>query len=359
MILFVVFYLRHLERKQSRSGREALKWVNFFETEVLSENSSELNIQKYVFKRLRDIDEMVVFLNVMNEYLNNKNPQIIRSINQFTRQLYPNWLKLARHYRKQSNLQMAYFAYATNQLPFKSVVKETHELEVIMLALTQSKSIYSKFQAFNALYSLGQIDSVVQAILLQPQTKGPKLHDKLITDGLLTFNGDSQKLIKSLYDQIDNLDSPYQTSLIDYARLEGRDILGSKLISILKDRSRHTDVICSTLRYYQRYPSDLAYPLILSWANETMTSDWECVAVATTALSSYPSEETTDLLIQNIHSREWYVRRNAAQAIQKTNINPQKLETILSGDDQYAKEQLAYFTTKGENHGYSTTVSHS
>lgn len=349
MILFTIFYQRYLKRKQSRSSRESRLWSDFFDTQVLGDQAiSEDNLNKYIYKRLRHIDEMVVFVSVIYEYLNNNQPEHSQAIEQFTQQIYPSWLKLGKYYLRKNNMQKAYFAYASSQLPFKPLVNDSSELELLLLDILQSRSVYCKYQAFNALYQLGQIDSVVKGVSLQVKTKGLKLHHKLITDGLLTFNGDKEQLTLALFHQFDQLDTAYQTSLIDYARLAGQNNLDESLIPLLKNQQTHTDVICSTLRYYQQNPSQLAYPYIIEWADKRTNPNWESVAVATTTLTSYPGEETTDILLQNINSREWYVRRNAAQAIQKLNMSREILDSILSGDDQYAKEQLIYFSEKGE-----------
>lgn len=349
MILFIVFYQRFLKRKQLRSSRESKLWIDFFDTQVLGDQAiSEENLNKYIYKRLRHIDEMVVFVSVIYEYLNSDQPEHSQAIENFTQQIYPSWLKLGKYYLRKNNMQKAYFAYASSQLPFRSSVNDSYELELLLLDIIQSRSVYCKYQAFNALYRLGQIDSVVKGVLLQANTKGFKLHHKLITDGLLTFEGDKEQLTLTLFNQFDQLDAAYQTSLIDYARLASQDILGENLIPILKNPETHTDVICSVLRYYQHNPTQLAFPFIIKWADESINPNWESVAVATTALSSYPSDQTTDLLLKNIISREWYVRRNAAQSIQKMDMSPEILDSILSGDDQYAKEQLIYLSQKGE-----------
>ena len=49
-----------------------------------------------------------------------------------------------------------------------------------------------------------------------------------------------------------------------------------------------------------------------------------------------------------VHSRNWYVRYNAAESLQKLGMNYEKLLDIIRGGDRYAREMVMYRLEENE-----------
>ncbi len=219
-------------------------------------------------------------------------------------------------------------------------------MESILLKIPLQSSIYSKNHTFAALTSLVNPQSVIEGLEQLSHEDLTSLNTKLITDSLLAFTGDFDELLHLLDTNWSNLSSHYQTAVIDFARIKGSAQFQQLLLAYLDGETEDVDYICAVLRYYGKIETEEAYPYVLSWANNDDVDYMACTGVATSTLIAYPGQKTIEQLIRNITSRDWYVRRNAAEALSKLVDQPQRLSSVFEGEDQYAIDQLTYYYEK-------------
>lgn len=337
----ISLYYRYTNFSAKRSDKEkekVRKWIV---------EMKRLNYDSEMFYRnVTSPKKMIVFLEIAKELLSSNSQKDNDLIKDFIDKSYKDWLRVGQYYLKESSTHKAYYAYATSKLPFKQEGRDTTELESILLKIPLQSSIYSKNHAFAALTSLGNPHSVVEGLEQLSQEELTSLNTKLITDSLLAFTGDFDELLHLLYTNWSQLSSHYQTAVIDFARIKGSTQFQQLLLPYLDGETEDVDYICAVLRYYGKIDTEEAYPYILSWANNDDVDYIACTSVATSTLIAYHGQETIEQLIRNVTSRDWYVRRNAAEALSKLVDQPQSLSSVFEGEDQYAIDQLAYYYEK-------------
>ncbi|EJW89851.1 hypothetical protein EVA_22042, partial [gut metagenome] len=94
-------------------------------------------------------------------------------------------------------MQFAYFAYILRKYHIMTD-KATPVLVETMMKLLEEPSLYCRENALQALYSTGDHVCVLRAIQLIDKS-GRFHHEKLLTDGLLTFTGDHRQLAHTLW----------------------------------------------------------------------------------------------------------------------------------------------------------------
>lgn len=257
----------------------------------------------------------------------------------YLRQIHPVFLHLSLLYCKRENLQAAYFAYFLSkhrqmrQMPMDAI-------QEILVGYMRRDSLYCRTNALTALYAFGSPERVVEAVALQDQL-GMFFHEKVLTDGLLSFQGDQERLTHLLWAGFEGFSDRTRLCVLNYIRFRTGSYC-REMLQILQDPGRDQELRLSALRYLGRYAYPPARAFLLGLLREPEPVHWEYAAVAATALASYPGEDTVQGLMDAMHSRNWYVRANAAASLERQGLEYSDLIQVVGGRDRYAREMLMY-----------------
>ena len=166
-------------------------------------------------------------------------------------------------------------------------------------------------------------------------------HRKLLSDGLLNFAGSGNTLGKKIVENFFDFSVGMQVTLLDYLRFSGSEYQKFAL-SLLINEDLNDEIRYASIRYLGKYPFSKAYEVLCGFAEENSEQKWEYAAIASTALGSYPCENTVHILKKNLYSRNWYVRLNSAASLKNLGITYSELSDIIDGNDRYASEIIRY-----------------
>ena len=334
-----VYYYKKLKRKKDRQQIGLIaKWNNYIDLK-LADSCENLKMQEGYFKKLYSQEELMSFYHASLKYLNSKDEEVRESFLKFIRANKEDWLNLGLSYGKREQIRKAYFAFLCESLHINKP-EDYDDITELMLEYVLEPSIYCRDNALNALYIFGNKDAVIKSFIIL--SKNNIIHtNKLVTDGLLRFRGNTEGLVEDIFNNLENFSLDYQVAIVDYFRFKGEN-LKYKLIDILKNKENHKDLICSLLRYYGKYVVKEYKSVILEWLNNSKDEDWECTSTAAITLGKYPGDDTVKSLKYALKSKNWYVRKNAASSIIELKVDKTILLDIINGEDTYAKEQLLY-----------------
>jgi hypothetical protein len=243
-----------------------------------------------------------------------------------------------------SSTMKAYFAYMISTFGFVDAALNSG-FDKLMLEYLKGDSVYLRENALKALYSFGQVDPVVGGLLLL--SRGGVYHsEKLLGDGLLSFAGDKKQLAEALMERFGELSECCGISVVNFLRYCGYSDYDQQLIAVLSETGS-TDLKCSIIRLLGRTADVSNRKAILDSLAEYDSDDgWEPAAVAVSVLTIYRDEEVMAALLRSLHSRNWYVRINAAKSLARTSVPKKYIDEIMSGEDRYAREELSYELTR-------------
>lgn len=208
-----------------------------------------------------------------------------------------------------------------------------------LFSMLKDKSMFCRVNALVAISTFGKAEDVVHAVGLLANGKY-YVHPKMLTEAMGAFRGNHTVLSLMLCRDFDKFSEKYRIAILEYFTDCSPEI-GEFVVDYLKG-GYSIDVVCSTLRYFKKYPFDGAFDLIAEFVTNEDDYPWEIVTVATRALSSYDNERVKGILKGALKSRNWYTRRNAAGGLVKIGMNIKETADILHGDDRYASEILKY-----------------
>lgn len=255
-------------------------------------------------------------------------------------QMQPVFLYLATIYRKRENTQAAYYCHFLARHRLRQYL-EMDQIQQVMLSYLEKDSLYCKINALKALCSFGSPASLAEALLKLGKEQEAQIHEKLITEALLTYTGDSTALIQRLWSRMDTFSLQIQRAVLDYIRFQSGNYCG-RMLEILRDSRRNKELRLAAIRYFSRYFYPPAQKLLLSFLLDNDPTHWEYAAISASALAGYPGREVVSALVQAIHSTNWYIRSNASISLEAHGLTYEEMLRVLSGNDRYAREMLQY-----------------
>lgn len=246
--------------------------------------------------------------------------------------------RLYPRYAKQNARKQAYYSYLLAHFRVMRCAPSERIADWLIEQIREAKSLFNQENALHAIYSSAQIPLTLRALRALDGTDGVLLHEKLLVDGLLTFD-DCDALIAALWEHIPLCSTQMQRLLLDYIRFAS-GAWRQEMFALL-EQTDETETRIACLRYFGKYP-DERFRAVLYRIAEESSAEWELQAVCMTVLAAYPGERTVALLKTGLHSRNWYVRYNAALSLRALKVGAEQLKDILSGEDRYAREMLQY-----------------
>lgn len=290
---------------------------------------------KRLGRKLSNVDWLMAYQRASEPLMREDDP----ASREYLRQTQPVLLKLAVKYAKREDVEAAYFAWFLSKCGLKQDMTVT-AIREIMVSLTARKSLYCRVNAMQALYAFGAPEEIVQALELQERLGRP-IHDKILTDGLLTFHGDHERLISLFWERFERLEDITKLPILNYIRFRSGSY-GREMLAILTDPARDKELRLAAMRYCGKYVLPEARESLMSFAATADPEDWEYAAVAVTCLADYPGDDVTEVLLGGLRSSNWYVRFNSAAALQARGVDYGDIPDVMEGGDRYAREMIMY-----------------
>lgn len=262
-------------------------------------------------------------------------------------QRFEKWLEINRdlfvsigdRYLRRNTLNRAFYAYIVWHFGLCRGAKKDVSVRRMLTTVTEH-SIYCRENALCALYSSGEPSVVVKAYV-QLSRRGILHSSKLVTDGLLIFEGSKDELAEALWESWDMFNAHYKTAFVNFMRIASGNFR-RRFIPLLKDVNEDREVRFAIIRYYRKYYYEDAEEILQSMAAEWQKEDWEYAALASLALEKYPGTKSIDALRGALQSRTWYVRENAAETLLELAGEEKSREYLNMETDRYAKDMLRY-----------------
>lgn len=290
----------------------------------------------YLRRSLRRVRNLVAFDQVLRK---NLRPDPAPWEEAYLDRLQPVILYLSLVYRKRDTMSAAYFSYVLSRYMAPRHMP-IHSIQEILLDYVRKDNLYCRVNALQALYRFGSTEHILTALQIQDQG-GILIHEKILTEGLLSFTGDHHELIGKLWAQLGHFSEHTQLAISNYIRFKTGDYT-REMLAILQDGTLGKELRLSAIRYFGRYYYRPALELLLDFARLRDPELWEYATVGVSALARYPGEATVTALKEALCSANWYVRYAAAASLEALQVEDGELMDVIIGNDRYAREMLLY-----------------
>ncbi|MDR3765533.1 MAG: HEAT repeat domain-containing protein [Butyricicoccus sp.] len=343
MLVFNLFYGLHLrsddrrltERSDQLRRQVELQLARLREEQNGMSRTVSVKHLTWMRRRLSRVNGLLSFDELMEEL---KGRDV--ACDTYVRQLQPVFLYLATVYLKRENTQAAYYCYflAKHRLHRRM---ETDPFQQVILSYLRKDSLYCKINALKALCSFGSPAILIDALVELSDRRGSQFHEKVITEALLTYAGDTDALIELLWARLHRFSLPIQRAVLDYIRFQSGDFCG-RMMEIMEDTHRDKELRLAAIRYFGKYLYPPARARLLEFLQDPDPTHWEYAAISATALARYEGQDVVDALLRAMNSSNWYIRNNASASLETRGLTYEEMLRVLRGDDRYAWEMLTY-----------------
>ncbi len=337
--IIYVFILKH-RAKSLLSNSEKFEKIIGEEIEKLKAGETVLQKHKdFLCKKLDKTAGITAFDKAL-EKIYEKEPEITQK---YLIETFSVFEYLTHRYISKDTIKIAYFPYILNKY---KILKhyESERLKDTLLDLLRSVNVYCRENTIKAIYSMQNPDMAVSALKIL-DTNLTFHHPKLICDGLLAYKGDKDELKNKLLSSFKEFSVQMRVNILNYFRF-GNIKCDSEMLKMLGNEKENNEIRFSAIRYFEKFPSEEARPVLQSIAENLEGRTWEYQAIATSALKSYPDDATFRILVKNLSSSNWHIRQNSAISCEKLGYSYYDLIGVFDGDDRYAREMMRYHLDK-------------
>ena len=291
--------------------------------------------KQYLQKKLQQIKHLMAFDETLERLLGQEPDAVWKYLGEIA----PIFAHLSLENKYRNVIHITYFAYIIKKY---RVIQGKPASPVIsmMMKLLQEPGLYCRENAMQAICSSGDCICVLHA--LQTIDQGQWFHhEKMLTDNLLAFSGDSDHLASTLWNEFSSFSVQMRVVILDYIRFSGRN-MQEELLQLLADSRQDDEIRFSCIRYFGKVPYEPAFPLLVTFLENPNDNRWEYAAISATALASYPCERSIEVLKKALSNSNWYIRFNASKSLECFHLSYLELSDVMDGNDRYAREILQY-----------------
>ena len=339
MIGFNILYNLILKRRELRLEKRCRKIKNRIEIQLNDIREGKSVSQKhmrYLQHSLRRISNLIAFDRVLNPLCEDRHDGIVT---QYFLQIQPVILYLAVLYNHLDTMQTAYFSFFLSRYIIKRQMT-IDSMQDILLGYIKKENLYCSVNALQALYAFGDAEHIITALKIQDKSK-VFIHEKILTEGLLSFTGNHDELIRRLWENLALYSEHTQLAILNYIRFQS-DGYQEEMFSVMQDKSKGKELRLSAIRYFGRYYYESALELLLAFASDKDPSNWEYATVSISSLARYNGGRVIGTLKQALHSSNWYIRQSAAASLEARGVDYSGLMDVIVGNDRYAREMITY-----------------
>ena len=339
MIGFNILYNLLLKRREPRLERRRRKIKRQVKAQldaIRDGKSVDPKHLRYLRNSLRRLNNLIAFDRVLKPLCEGTYDDAAAK---YFLQIQPVILYLAVLYDHRNTMQAAYFSFFLSRYMAKRQ-RPIDSIQEILLGYVKKENLYCCVNALQALCAFGSAEHIIKALKIQDQSK-VFVHEKILTESLLSFSGNHDGLIRRLWENIDSYSEHTQLAILNYIRFQS-DGYQEEMVAVMQDTKKGKELRLAAIRYFGRYFYAPALEPLLAFALDKDLSNWEYATVSVSSLARYPGGRVVDALKEALHSSNWYIRRSASISLEAHGENYGSLTDVIVGNDRYAREMMTY-----------------
>ncbi|MBR5808942.1 MAG: hypothetical protein IKY39_02390 [Clostridia bacterium] len=347
--IIYIFILRHRERALA-SNSQRLEEILNKQIDILKNDGKISDEHKdYLCRELDKTAGITAFDKALEKIYENE-PELCE---RYLVETFSVFEVLTHRYISKDTLKIAYFPYILHKY---KILKhyESERLIGSLLELLRSVNVYCRENTLKAIYSMQRPELVVSALKIIDKNLSFH-HPKLICDGLFEYKGDKQILKEKLLQNFSEFSIQMRVNILNFFRFSSIRC-DDEMMFILKNEKENNELRFSAIRYFEKFPSDDARPVLENLAENLEGRPWEYQAISTSALKSYPGDVTFRILVKNLSNHNWHVRQNSAISCERLGYSYYDLINVFDGEDRYAREMMRYHLDKRSAEDKAVTV---
>ncbi len=344
LVLFNVFYIFYSQALKNAIAKHAIEWERAIKDELthIDDGVSGEHLS-LIQKKIVNTNAFLGYSRAVEGILGSSDEKVRTGMRKYLDGCESQYHRIARIYSRRDTMDKAFAAYFIS-MTTRCYKEEESPIYRIMMDYAEDSSVYCRENLLKAFYAFGNCQALFNFMVMQKDL-GFTHHKKLLSDGLMTFKGDKEKLAELLWDNRSRFSVNTQLAIIAFITGIQADYRESVFAELERD-DHDEETAIAYIRYFRRHKYEPAGERL----REIMESDADTniKIVVASVLSAYPCRESIDVLKKSLGSSNWYVRFNSANSLLDIGLSKEDEKSILDGKDRYARDMLIYAMEKRE-----------
>lgn len=348
IIMLILFNIAYALREKVLVKTNKIKYDKYYEKikqlEIDGEIKYDLLHLKFLKKELKKINNLLIYYNVIND-IKEENHTFCTNYLLTYNEIF---IYIIKTYQKKESIQKAYIAYFISQIyPFEKIKSDI--IDEAMLEYIKDKSIYARENAMLYFYKRGSAQLIITALKII-SAHNFYYNKKLLSNDMLKITGSKKQLIMGLLDNFNDFSLDIQIAIINYSRYTSQDLC-QIYYEMLISKKYDPEIELALIRYFGKHPYPKVLPYLLNMLEDKTLDNDNYRIVITQILQNYDEKIVRDILIDCISDANWYVRKNATNALAKMKLTRKDINRINEINDRYGKEMVSYSLEKNIEKG--------
>ena len=167
---------------------------------------------------------------------------------------------------------------------------------------------------------------------------------KMLTDILMEYEGDIEKLMNTLFPKINQFSLEIQVAVIQVLTNLRLSDYAESVLHFLKDPDNEKESRLAAIKYFEAVHYEPCVSVLLEYLKN---DSWEFEAVAARVLNSYDCSFAFPVLMESLTSQNWYVRNSCAGII-VNHCTADQIQQALHSEDHYAADSIRYALSQND-----------
>ncbi len=338
-LAFLLFNIIYIVSSKSSVFFHKIKKLRFSQVveiecyRVTKEKKGLTEHHKFLIRNLGSINNLIAYDAAIEELLGEEVP-----LQPYFDAYSEAFQGLVHFYRNKPAMYRAYVASLMAE--YKPLAGNNSRLCELILTYFNNSSTYCRENILKALYALGHPSSILHAFMLMSEHNYPHAR-YLIADGLMNYTGDKIELAWLLWNNAKSFKDTFQVAIVQFASMLSGEFAESFLLA-LKKTNTPAETRFVLIRYFGKWYYPPAEECLVGFLKEENLDHDSFAIVAATSLSNYRSDKARFALIEAIHSKNYFIRKNAASSLVRIGITEKEKEEIYGSGDKYAIQMLDF-----------------
>ena len=344
LVLFNVFYIFYSQALKNAIARAAVRWEKAIRDELshIDEGISEDHLSQ-IQKKIVNTNAFLGYSRAVEALIGSDDEKVKAGMRKYLDGCEAQYHRIARIYSRRDTMDKAFAAYFIS-MTTRCYGEEESPIYRIMMDYAEDSSVYCRENLLKAFYAFGNYRALFNFMVMQKDL-GFTHHKKLLSDGLMTFKGDKEKLAALLWENISRFSENTRLAIISFISGIRADYREKFFAELCKDDNDEESAI-AYIRYFRRHVYEPAGEKLRAIMESDADSNIKIVVAS--VLSAYPCRESIEVLKKSLGSSNWYVRFNSANSLLDIGLSKEDEKSILDGKDRYARDMLIYAIEKRE-----------
>ena len=297
---------------------------------LLSENKPVTKEhKKYLKRKLLNSNNFLTYDNIVTNYIK-KEEQYIKPYLDECREVFE---ELLYKYDKKNNIEKAFCIKSIKEYGV-FIHNNVVAVEDVLFENLNDESIYCRDNAYLAICSMEEAVRIIEALKIISNSE-KYFHKNIITIGLNSYQGNSDKLLDGLFNNFSKFSLDIKCCIIEYATYFDNKY-SKHILELLLNKKTPRILKINCIKYFEYVYYKPAGPILVAYTYKYLDYDNDMCYHTVKSLRNYESKNSIKAIEKSIYSADFRIRDIACESLAfiRLGLDSKEIDNIFEQESE-------------------------